>query len=70
MDSRRAEQYRFRAQQLIVVTVEDCVLWTEMVSLETQEEDAPRRILWFKPMSWLGGQIRPPRRDEVWSDSL
>ena len=69
MDSRRAEQYRFRAQQLIVVTVEDCVLWTEMVSLETQEEDAPRRILWFKPMSCLG-QIRTHRRDEVWSDSL
>jgi hypothetical protein len=22
--------------------------------LESQEEDAPKRILWFKPMTWLG----------------
>ncbi len=30
---------------------------TEMTSLESQGEDTPRRVLWFKPMSWLG-QIR------------
>ncbi len=34
-----------------------------------QKEDAPKSILFFKPMSWLG-QIRTHRRDEVWSASL
>jgi hypothetical protein len=37
--------------------------------LESQEEDTPERILFFKPMSWLG-QIRTHRRDESWSASL
>jgi hypothetical protein len=40
-----------------------------MACLESQEEDAPKRILFFKPMSWLG-QIRPHGRDEAWSASL
>jgi hypothetical protein len=40
-----------------------------MTDLESQEEDAPKRILFFKPMSWLG-QIRTHRRDESWSASL
>jgi len=40
-----------------------------MGGLESQEEDDPKRILFFKPMSWLG-QIRPHRRDESWSASL
>ncbi len=40
-----------------------------MVGLESQEEDVPNRVLFFKPMSWLG-QIRPHRRDESWSASL
>jgi hypothetical protein len=40
-----------------------------MADLESQEEDAPKCILFFKPMSWLG-QIRPHRRDESWSASL
>jgi hypothetical protein len=44
-------------------------LKTEMAGLEFQEEDAPKRILFFKPMSWLG-QIRTHRRDESWSASL
>ncbi len=39
------------AQQCIVVSVEDSVLWREMTDLESQEEDAPKRILLFKPMS-------------------
>ncbi len=52
--SRRAEQLRLRTQQRIVATVEESVLRTEMAGLESQEEDAPRRNLWFKPMSWLG----------------
>ncbi len=40
-----------------------------MTGLESQEEDAPKCVLFFKPMSWLG-QIRPHRRDESWSASL
>ncbi len=32
-------------------------------ALSLKKEDAPERILFFKPMSWLG-QIRPHRRDE------
>jgi hypothetical protein len=40
-----------------------------MAGLGSQEEDAPKRILFFKPMSWLG-QIRPHRSDEAWSASL
>jgi hypothetical protein len=67
--SRRAEELGLRSKQRIVATAEDFVLRTEMVSLESQEEDAPKRIIWFKPMSWLG-QIRPHRRDEAWSASL
>ncbi len=54
MDSLRAEQLRFRVHQLVVTTVEDSVLHTEMDSLESQEEDSPRHVLWFKSMSWLG----------------
>jgi hypothetical protein len=40
-----------------------------MTDLEPQEEDDPSRDLWFKSMSWLG-QIRPHRRDEVWTEGL
>ncbi len=58
-----------RSQQRIVATVEDSVLRMEMAGLESQEEDAPKRVLFFKPMSWLG-QIRFHRRDESWSGSL
>ncbi len=65
----RAEQLRLRTQQRIIATAEDSVLRTEMVNRESQEEDTHRRVLWFKPMSWLG-QIRTQRRDEVWSASL
>ena len=67
--SRRAEQLRLRSQQRIMATAEDSVLKAEMANLEPQKEHAPRRILWFKPMSWLG-QIRPHRRDVAWSASL
>jgi hypothetical protein len=66
---RRAEQLRLRSQQRIIATAEDSVLRTEMANLESQEEDAPRCVLWFKPMSWLG-QIRPHHRDEAWTASL
>ncbi len=40
-----------------------------MGDLESQAEDTPKRILWYKLMSCLG-QIRPHRRDETWSTSL
>jgi hypothetical protein len=40
-----------------------------MAFFESQEEDAPKRILFFKPIVWLG-QIRPHRRDEAWSAGL
>ncbi len=52
--SRHAEQLRSDSQQRVVDTVEESVLKTEMTDLESQEEDAPKRILFFKPMSWLG----------------
>jgi hypothetical protein len=43
--SRRAEQLRLRSQQFLVITTEESVLRTEMTSLESQKEDAPKRIL-------------------------
>jgi hypothetical protein len=67
--SHRAEQLSLHSQEGVVDTVEDNVLRTEMAGIESQEEDAPKRILFFKPMSWLG-QIRSHRRDETWSASL
>ncbi len=67
--SRQAEQLSLRSQQRVVDTVEESVLKTEMADLESQEEDVHKRILFFKPMSWLG-QIRTHRRDESWSASL
>ena len=45
--SRRAEQLSLRSQQRMVATVEDSVLRTEMTGLESQEEDAPKCILFF-----------------------
>jgi hypothetical protein len=65
----RAEQLFLRTKQRIAGTVEDSLLRTEMETLESQEEDAPKRVLWYTPMGWLG-QIRPHRRDEAWSASL
>jgi hypothetical protein len=50
-----------------VATVEESVLRMEMAGLESQEEDAPKRVLFYKPTGCLG-QIR--RRDESWSASL
>jgi hypothetical protein len=67
--SRRSEQLSVHSQQRIVATVEESVLRTEMAGLESQEEDATERILFFKPMSCLG-QIRSHRREETWSASL
>jgi uncharacterized protein (DUF1015 family) len=50
--SRRvAEQFGLWSKQRIMTTTEGSVLRREMTNLESQEEDAPRRILWSKPMS-------------------
>jgi hypothetical protein len=43
--SRRVEQLRLRSQQRVVATVKDSVLRTEMENLESQQEDAPRRVV-------------------------
>jgi hypothetical protein len=40
-----------------------------MTGVESQKEDVPKCVLFFKVMSWLG-QIRSHRRDESWSTSL
>ncbi len=49
--SLRAEQLSLRSQQRILATVEDSVLRTEMAALESQEEDTPKSISFFKTMS-------------------
>jgi hypothetical protein len=49
--SRQTEQLSLRSRQRIVATVEESVLKTEMTDLESQEEDDPKSILFFKPMS-------------------
>ncbi len=48
--SRQAEQLSSHSQQRVVTTVEESVLKTEMTDLESQEEDAPKRILFFKSL--------------------
>jgi hypothetical protein len=63
------EQLTLCSQQHIVTTVEDYVLRTEMSDHESQEEDIPDLILYFKPMSCLV-QTSPHRIDEVWSVGL
>ncbi len=69
MVSHRAEQLCQRVKQCVVATVEDSVLHTEMENLESEEDDAPSRVLWYKPMSWMG-QMRTHHRDESWSAGL
>ena len=64
----RAEQLRLPRSQRIVAAAVDSMLCTELADLEPQEY-SPKRVLWYKPMSWLG-VIRPHHRDESWSESL
>ncbi len=52
-----------------MATVEESVLRMKMAGLESQEEDAPKRVLFYKTTGWLG-HIRSHRRDESWSASL
>ena len=47
----QTEQLRLHVQQRVVATADDSVLRTEMADLEPQEEDSPKRDLWFKSMS-------------------
>jgi hypothetical protein len=42
------EQLNLCSQHRIVNTVEDSVLRTEMTGLESQEEDTPKSILYFR----------------------
>ena len=51
--SRRAEQRCLHSQQRIVTTVEDSALRVQMGALESQEEVAPKRMLWYKPVVFL-----------------
>ena len=58
--SRRVEQSRLYSQEHIVATVEDSVLRTEMTDLESQEEDAPKSILFFMTHGLAGAdQVSP-----------
>ena len=67
--SRREEQFRLHTQQSVVATVEDSALRVEMGALEPQEEDAPKRTLWYKPLGFLR-VIRSHNRNESWSPVL
>ena len=49
--SHRAEQLRQGVHQRVVATVQDSALRTEMEKLESDEEDASRRVLWYKTLS-------------------
>ena len=45
-----------RTQQRFVATAEDSVLRTEMGDIESEDENAPKRVLWYKPtaVEWHG----------------
>ncbi len=67
---RRVEQ--LRPQRIVASAVESVLRTPQGASRDgasrAQEENAPKRVLWYKPMAWLG-VIRPHRRDEAWSAS-
>ena len=52
-----------------IITFTYCSKWNHPIWIALLEEDDPKRILFYKPMGWLG-QIRSHRRDEAWSASL
>ncbi len=56
--SRKQEQLSSLCQQCVVTTVEESVFRMEMAGLESQEEDVPNRVLFYKPMGWLG-HVKP-----------
>ena len=48
--SHRTEELSLRTHQRIIATAEDSVLRTGMANLEPLDEEAPKRVLSFKPM--------------------
>ena len=64
-NTRRMEQLHLHAPQKITATVADSALRVEMEALEPEQEGAPARFLWYKPMAWLG-VLRPLSQAE-WS---
>ena len=60
------EQLQLHAPQKITATVADSALRVEMEALEPEQEGAPARSLWYKPMAWLG-VLRPLSQAESWS---
>ena len=63
------EQLQLYAPQKITATVADSALRVEMEALEPEQEGAPARSLWYKPMAWLG-VLRPLSQAESWSAPL
>ena len=63
------EQLQLHAPQKITATVADSALRVEMEALEPEQEGAPARSLWYKPMAWLG-VLRPLSQAESWSAPL
>ena len=57
-NTRRMEQLQLHAPQKITATVAESALRVEMEALEPEQEGAPARSLWYKPMAWLG-VLRP-----------
>ena len=55
------EQLQLHAPQKITASVADSALRVEMEALEPEQEGAPARSLWYKPMAWLG-VVRPRRK--------
>ncbi len=60
VESRQAEQLSLRSQQRVVATVEESVLKTEMAGLESQEEDAPKRLLFIQAHELAGADQASP----------
>ena len=55
--------------QKITATVANSALRVDMEALEPEQEGAPARSLWYKPMAWLG-VLRPLSQAESWSAPL
>ena len=63
------EQLQLHAPKKITATVAESALRVEMEALEPEQEDAPARSLWYKPMACLGVP-RPLSQAELWSAPL
>jgi hypothetical protein len=60
------DQLQLHAPQKITATVADSALRVEMEAHEPEQEGAPARCLWYKPMAWLG-VLRPLSHSKLWS---